>query len=153
MSMRSRSRFPTDSPLVHRDSEPVQKRKRAAIRGPFVFFGEDALETDDVLDRLADRIDLRQGRILETWRVAYVSVRRRDSLYRCVQPAKAIVGHPGGDLGAVSPGDRILIDDDDAAGLPDRCVHRFVVPGRERTEVDDLGVRTARLGELVGGRE
>src|SRR6202046_5590468 len=91
--------------------------------------------------------------------VEVLQVRRRirdveagDPQDGCLEEVEALLGEPGGDLGAVACEARRLVDDDGAAGAAYRLTHGRVVKQRQRGEVDDLHA-PALAGGGLGGLE
>src|SRR5436305_2488949 len=62
-----------------------------------------------VAHRPREILHLRQDEIFEPRRVADEGIGRGHPLHGRVQPRKALVGDPGGELGAVTPRPRVLV--------------------------------------------
>src|SRR3954470_6970005 len=103
--MKPRWRFP-----------PATERRRSA----------DRAELPDLFAGTLHVVHLRQRRILEPRRVADERIGGSDTLDRRIEPREAIVRDPRGDLGAVAPRDRILVEHDRTVRLAHGLVHRVL---------------------------
>src|SRR5258708_2619636 len=85
-------------------------------------------------DGVEDAVGVRQVELLEVrWRVR--DVEAGDAQDRRLQVVEALLGQPGGDLGAVAGEARRLVHDDGAAGAAHRLGQGLVIEGRQRAEV------------------
>src|SRR5512144_3297524 len=88
-------------------------------------------EPGDLREGLRDVAGLRKDEVRDAGLVGHERVRRRDPLDGRIQVREELGRNPSGDLGAVAPGDRILVYDDRAARLPDRLLDRRPVVRRK----------------------
>src|SRR5439155_120007 len=97
--------------------------------------------------RLREILHLWQDEILERRSVADESVGRRHPLHWGVEPCEALVRDLRGDLGAIAPGQSILVGHEHPARLLQRRGDRSEVHWREAAQIDHLAAHTVLLLE------
>src|SRR5579872_1781827 len=88
------------------------------------------LPADQTFRFARDAIHLRENLLLELRMIGDPGILRRDTPHGSVEMLEQLTRDAGRNFGAVTPGKRVLVSDQRAAGLLYRYLDRFPVVGR-----------------------
>src|SRR4051812_38209729 len=92
----------------------------------------------EAIDFSGDGLGLGENCGLEAGVVANPGVEGGDAADGGVETVEQLIRDAGRDLSAVAPGERVLVGDDDTAGLLDGGADGLPIIGSEGAEVEDL---------------
>src|ERR1700733_3481937 len=103
-----------------------------------------------VLHGTDDIVDLGQDLVLKRRRIGYECIKRRDTPDRTVKEFEKLIGDPGGNFGAISPGAGVLIHDQTPARFGDRLRDALPVIRAKGSQVQNLDTDAVFFFQLLG---
>lgn len=118
-----------------------------------MLLGAGSLQSQHLGGKVLNQLLVGEGHLLQLLGVGSGHLGTGDSLGRAVKVVKGILHGQGKDLSTNTEGRVARLDDKQAVGLLDGLDNGLEIQGLDGTQVDDLGLNTVVLLQVLGGDE